>query len=68
MGTSRAWAREGTPRKRAVRYWMVTLRLPVRHGEPAGAAQVDIGQSCDSTSLYGSGGTPRIISSVRFIS
>jgi hypothetical protein len=28
---------------------VMTLPLPVRHGEPAGAAQVDIGQSCDST-------------------
>jgi hypothetical protein len=33
---------------------MATLPLPVRHGEPAGAAQVDIGQGCDSTRLKSS--------------
>ncbi len=32
-----------------VAYETATLPLPVRHGEPAGAAQVDIGQSCAST-------------------
>lgn len=35
-------------------YWMATLPLPVRHGEPAGAVQVDIGQVCDSTRLKSS--------------
>lgn len=32
-------------------YWMATLPLLVRQGEPAGAAQVDIGQTCDSRCL-----------------
>ncbi|HEX4814533.1 MAG TPA: hypothetical protein VFV66_17475 [Nonomuraea sp.] len=39
----------GTSRKRAVWYWAATLPRPVRHGEPAGAAQEDIGQSNAST-------------------
>jgi hypothetical protein len=30
---------------------MATLPFRVRHGEPVGAAEVDIGQSCDSTRL-----------------
>ncbi|MFL0026019.1 hypothetical protein ACJBCE_24180 [Streptomyces sp. NBUL23] len=30
---------------------MATLPLPVRHGAPAWAAQVDIGKSHDSTGL-----------------
>jgi integrase len=34
---------------RAVWYWAATLPRPVRHGDPAGAAQDDIGQSLAST-------------------
>lgn len=41
--------RWGTSRKRAVWYWIATLPLPVRHGDPAGAAQEDMGQSWAST-------------------
>ncbi len=48
-GTLRALARRGTSRNRAVWYWAATLPLPVRHGDPAGAAQDDIGQSAAST-------------------
>ncbi len=48
-GTLRALARWGTSRNRAVWYWAATLPLPVRHGEPTGAAQEDIGQSFAST-------------------
>ena len=48
-GTLRAFARWGTSRNRAVWYWAATLPLPVRHGDPAGAAQEDIGQSFAST-------------------
>jgi hypothetical protein len=58
VGTLSTLASWGTRRKRAVWYWMATLPLPVRHGEPAGAAQVDIGQSCDSTRLKSSLATP----------
>ena len=36
-------------RNRAVWYCAATLPLPVRHGDPAGAAQEDIGQSFAST-------------------
>jgi hypothetical protein len=38
-GTLSAFARCGTSRNRAVWYWAATLPLPVRHGDPAGAAQ-----------------------------
>jgi hypothetical protein len=48
-GTLRALARWGTSRNRAVWYWVATRPLPVRHGDPAGAAQEDIGQSLAST-------------------
>ena len=48
-GTLRAFARCGTSRNRAVWYCAATLALPVRHGDPAGAAQEDIGQSFAST-------------------
>ena len=48
-GTLRAFARCGTSRNRAVWYCAATLPLPVRHGDPAGAAQEDIGQSFAST-------------------
>jgi hypothetical protein len=51
VGTPSTFASWGTRRKRAVCYWMATLPLPDRHGEPAGAAQVDIGQACDFTRL-----------------
>ncbi|KUN50179.1 hypothetical protein AQJ27_00020 [Streptomyces olivochromogenes] len=54
VGTPSTFASWGTRRKRAVCYWMATLPLPVRHGEPAGAAQVDIGQACDFTRLKSS--------------
>lgn len=57
VGTSSALASWGTRRKRAVRCWMATLPLPVRQGEPAGAAQVDIGQMCASAPLS-VGGVP----------
>jgi len=39
----------GTSRNRAVRYWAATRPRLVRQGEPAGAAQEDIGQSFAST-------------------
>ena len=39
----------GTSRNRAVWYCAATLPLPVRHGDPAGAAHEDIGQSLAST-------------------
>jgi hypothetical protein len=42
-------ARRGTSRNRAVWYCAATLPRPVRHGDPAGAAQDDIGQSLAST-------------------
>jgi hypothetical protein len=48
-GTLRAFARRGTSRNRAVWYWAATLPRLVRHGDPAGAAQDDIGQSLAST-------------------
>jgi len=48
-GTARAFARRATSRNRAVWYWAATRPLPVRHGDPAGAAQDDIGQSFAST-------------------
>lgn len=54
VGTLSFLASWGTRRKRAVWYWKATLPVPVRHGEPAGAAQVDDGQSCDSTRLKSS--------------
>ena len=54
----------GTSRNRAVWYWMATLPLPVRHGEPAGAAQVDIGQSRDSTRWKSSLTTRRLFHGV----
>ena len=48
-GTLRAFARCGTSRNRAVWYWTATLPRLIRHGDPAGAAQDDIGQSRAST-------------------
>jgi hypothetical protein len=48
-GTVRDFASRGTSRNRAVWYWAATRPLPVRHGDPAGAAQDDIGQSLAST-------------------
>src|SRR6266567_4348521 len=48
-GTLRAFARWGTRRNRAVWYWTATRPRPVRHGEPAWAAQEEIGQSPAST-------------------
>jgi hypothetical protein len=39
----------GMSRNRAVWYWAATFPRPVRHGDPAGAAQEDIGQSLAST-------------------
>jgi len=48
-GTLSAFARWGTSRNRAVWYWAATRPRPVRHGDPAGAAQEDIGQSFAST-------------------
>ena len=39
----------GTSRNRAVWYWAATRPRLVRQGEPAGAAQEDIGQSSAST-------------------
>ena len=48
-GTLSAFARCGTSRNRAVWYCAATLPRPVRHGEPTGAAQEDIGQSFAST-------------------
>jgi len=50
--------RAGTSWNRAVWYFNATLSAVVRQGEPVGAWQVDIGQVCDTTSLYGSGFTP----------
>ena len=49
VGALRVFASEGTSRNRAVWYCAATLPLPVRHGDPAGAAQEDIGQSYAST-------------------
>jgi hypothetical protein len=48
-GTLSALASCGTSRNRAVWYWAATLPRPVRHGDPAGAAQEDIGQPFAST-------------------
>src|ERR1035441_3221793 len=48
-GTLSAFAMRGTSRNRAVWYWGATFPRPVRHGDPAGAAQEDIGQSFAST-------------------
>jgi hypothetical protein len=48
-GTLSAFARCGTSRNRAVWYCAATLPRPVRHGDPAGAAQEDIGQPFAST-------------------
>ncbi|MDQ2873846.1 MAG: hypothetical protein M3Y33_03100 [Actinomycetota bacterium] len=48
-GTLSAFASWGTSRNRAVWYWAATLPRVVRHGDPAGAAQDDIGQSLAST-------------------
>ena len=47
--TLSAFASCGTSRNRAVWYCVATLPLPVRHGDPVGAAQDDIGQSLAST-------------------
>ena len=49
VATLRVLASCGTSRKRAVWYWTATLPRPVRHGDPAGAAHADIGQSRAST-------------------
>lgn len=46
---SRDWAVEA--RAYPKWYWMATLPLPVRHGEPAGAAQVDIGRARVSAAI-----------------
>ncbi len=48
-GTLSAFASCGTSRNRAVWYCAATLPRPVRHGDPAGAAQEDIGQPFAST-------------------
>jgi hypothetical protein len=48
-GTLSAFASCGTSRNRAVWYCAATLPLPVRQGDPAGAAQEGIGQSFAST-------------------
>ena len=48
-GTLSTLARCGTSPEPAVWYWAATLPLPVRHGDPAGAAQEDIGQPLAST-------------------
>src|SRR5487761_1405515 len=48
-GAARAFARAGTSRNRAEGYWAATFPRPVRHGDPAGTAQEDIGQSLAST-------------------
>ena len=45
VATLSAFASEGTNRNLAVWYCTATLPLPVRHGDPAGAAHDDIGQS-----------------------
>ncbi|MCW2934659.1 MAG: hypothetical protein JWM19_5621, partial [Actinomycetia bacterium] len=58
-GTLRAFARRGTSRNRAVWYWAATFPRPVRHGDPAGAAQEDIGQSFVSMLRKSSSLTPR---------
>jgi len=58
-GTLRAFARWGTSRNRAVWYWVATLPRLVRHGDPAGAAQDDIGQSLASTRRKSSSLTSR---------
>jgi hypothetical protein len=44
-----ALAKDAASRNRAVWYWTATLPFPVRHGDPAGAAQDDMGQSLAST-------------------
>ena len=49
VATLSAFASEGTNRNLAVWYCTATLPLPVRHGDPAGAAHDDIGQSRAST-------------------
>ena len=49
VATLSAFANEGTSRNRAVWYCTATLPFPVRHADPAGAAQDDIGQSLAST-------------------
>lgn len=54
----RVLARWGTSRNRAVWYWTGIRPLLVRHGDPAGAAQEDIGQSCASTRRESSSLTP----------
>ena len=59
-GALRAFARWGTSRNRAVWYWAATRPLPVRHGDPAGAAQDDIGQSLASTRRKSSSLTRRL--------
>nr|BFE37761.1 hypothetical protein GCM10010200_100120 [Actinomadura rugatobispora] len=51
-------AKEGTSRNRTVWYWRATLPLPVLHGDPAGTAQGDIGQSWASTRAKSSSFTP----------
>src|SRR3954471_10319084 len=61
VATLRVLASWGTSRKRAVWYWMATLPLPVRHGDPAGAAQADIGQSRASTRRKSSSLTREVI-------
>jgi hypothetical protein len=48
-GTLSALARWSTSRNRAVWYCAATRPRPVLHGDPAGAAQEDIGQSLAST-------------------
>ena len=58
VGTLSALARDGTSRNRAVWYWTATFPFPVRHGEPAAAAQEDIGQSLASTRWESSSLTP----------
>src|SRR5688500_15458778 len=55
---------EGTSRNRAVWYWPATLPRPVRHGDPAGAAHEDIGQSLASTLRKSSALPPRSVSTV----
>ena len=48
-GTLSAFVRCGTSRNRAAWYCAATLPGRVRHGDPAGAAQEDIGQPFAST-------------------
>jgi hypothetical protein len=48
-------------RNRAVWYRAATLPWPVRHGDPAGAAQDDIGQSLASTRRKSSSFTRRSV-------